>query len=72
LPLITLNSITTRWLMFSSWGIFVAAALATLPLWRRGWAAKGVVVAMFGYVAWVMVAVWTNAMLLRLPPIEPF
>lgn len=72
LPLITLNSITTRWLMFSSWGIFVAAALATLPLWRRGWAAQGVVVAMFGYVAWVMVVVWMNAMLLRLPPIEPF
>ncbi len=72
LPLITLNSITTRWLMFASWGIFIASALTVPPLLHRGRAALLVVLAMTGYVGWVMIVVWVNAMTLRLPPIEPF
>lgn len=72
LPLITLNSITTRWLMFSSWGIFVGAAWGLLLYWRRGRSARLVVLAMAGYIAWVATVVWIDAMTLRLPPIEPF
>ncbi|NJL35235.1 MAG: hypothetical protein HC893_17015, partial [Chloroflexaceae bacterium] len=72
LPLITLNSITTRWLMFSSWGIFVAAAVGVLLLWRRGRSARLVSLAMAGYVCWITIVIWMDAMTLRLPPIEPF
>jgi hypothetical protein len=72
LPLITLNSITTRWLMFSSWAIAAAGAWGLWLLWRHGRAARVVALAMAAYVTWITIEVWMNAMLLRLPPIEPF
>lgn len=72
LPLITLNSITTRWLMFSAWAIAVTSAWALWLLWRRGRAARVVTLAMAGYVCWITIEVWVNAMTTRLPPIEPF
>lgn len=72
LPLITLSSITTRWLMFSTWAICVAAALGLSLLWRHGRSAKLVTVAMAGFVIWQTIVVWIDAMALRDPPIEPF
>jgi hypothetical protein len=72
LPFITLNSITTRWLMFSAWAIAVAGAWGLWLLWRRGRVARVVALAMAAYVCWITVEVWINAMALRLPPIEPF
>jgi hypothetical protein len=72
LPFITLNSITTRWLMFSAWALAVAGSYGFLVLWRRGRAARPVMVAMLAYVCWITLELWTEAMVLRKPPIEPF
>lgn len=72
LPFITLSSITTRWLMFSAWAIAVTAAPVVALLWRRGRGGRVVVAGMAGYVAWITLLVWLEAMTLRKPPIEPF
>jgi hypothetical protein len=72
LPFITLNSITTRWLMFSAWAIAVASAWGLWLLWQRGRVARVAALAMAAYVCWITIEVWINAMALRLPPIEPF
>lgn len=72
LPFITLSSITTRWLMFSAWVVAVGGALGFAMLWRRGRSARLVSLALAGYVCWITITVWMNAMALRLPPIEPF
>jgi hypothetical protein len=71
-PLLTLNSITTRWLTFMTWGVALTCALTLPALWRRGWGGRVVLLAMAGYVCWVTLVVWIDAMALRLPPIEPF
>jgi hypothetical protein len=72
LPLITLSSITTRWLMFSAWAIAVAGALGLAQLWRRGRGARTITVAMALYVGWLTLVVFVEALALRKPPIEPF
>jgi hypothetical protein len=72
LPFITLNSITTRWLMFSAWAVAVAGAWGFWLLWQRGRVARIAAVAMLAYAAWITIGVWMDAMALRLPPIEPF
>jgi hypothetical protein len=72
LPLLTLSSITTRWLMFTVWAIVACAALALVPLWRRGRVARLVTVTMGGYLAWLTLVLFLNALALRKPPIEPF
>jgi hypothetical protein len=72
LPLITLSSITTRWLMFSAWAIAVAGALGLAQLWRRGRAAQLITVVMALYVSWLTIVLFVEALALRKPPIEPF
>jgi hypothetical protein len=72
LPLITLSSITTRWLMFSAWAIAVAGALGLAQLWRRGRGAQTITVAMALYVGWLTIVMFVEALALRKPPIEPF
>jgi hypothetical protein len=72
LPLFTLSSITTRWLMFSGWAIVLGGAVGALKLWRRGWAARVVSVGMSLYVGWLTLTLFLTAMALRKPPIEPF
>jgi hypothetical protein len=72
LPLITLSSITTRWLTFAGWAICVASAFALNAIWQRGRAGRIAVVLMYAFVAWQAAVVWANAMFLRLPPPEPF
>jgi hypothetical protein len=72
LPLITLNSITTRWLMFSAWAIAVTSAVGFGLVWRRGRWGRVVALAMGGYVGWVTLALYVEALALRQPPIEPF
>ncbi|MFL5801488.1 MAG: hypothetical protein ACJ8CR_07065, partial [Roseiflexaceae bacterium] len=72
LPLITLSSITTRWLMFSAWAIAVAGALGLAQLWRRGRVARIVTITMALYVGWLTLALFVAAMALRQAPIEPF
>jgi hypothetical protein len=72
LPLITLSSITTRWLMFSAWAIAVAGALGLAQLWRRGRGARTITVAMALYVGWLTIIMFVEALALRKPPIEPF
>jgi hypothetical protein len=58
--------------MFSAWAIAVTGAWGFWLLWRRGRVARVVALAMAGYVCWVTITVWLNAMALRLPPPEPF
>jgi hypothetical protein len=72
LPLITLSSITTRWLLFATWAICVTSAIAFALLWRYGRSARLVSLAMAGYVCWMTIVVWIDAMALRDPPVEPF
>ncbi|MEI7645456.1 MAG: hypothetical protein WCJ55_14380 [Chloroflexales bacterium] len=72
LPLITHSSITTRWLTFAGWAICVASAFVFTALWRRGQAARVVVIAMYAFIAWQTAVVWADALFLRLPPPEPF
>lgn len=72
LPLITLSSITTRWLLFATWAICVTSAIAFSLLWRYGRSARLVSLAMAGYVCWLTIVVWIDAMALRDPPVEPF
>jgi hypothetical protein len=72
LPLITLSSITTRWLMFSAWTIAMAGALGLAQLWRRGRGARLITVAMALYVGWLTILMFVEALALRKPPIEPF
>jgi hypothetical protein len=72
LPLITLSSITTRWLMFSAWAIAVAGALGLAQLWRRGRGARLITVVMALYVSWLTIAMFVEALALRKAPIEPF
>jgi hypothetical protein len=72
LPLITLSSITTRWLTFAGWGITLGTAFALMALLRRGRSGRLVAYATLGYVAWLSIVVWVNAMALNQPPIEPF
>jgi hypothetical protein len=72
LPLITLSSITTRWLTFAGWSIIVASSFGFHWIWRRGLAGKIAVIAMYSFVAWLSIVVWINGMVLNKPPIEPF
>lgn len=72
LPLITLNSITTRWLMFSAWAIAVGAGVGFAWLWRRGLAGRVAAVAMGGFVCWQTLVLYLYAMVFNQPPIEPF
>jgi hypothetical protein len=72
LPLITLSSITTRWLTFAGWSIIVASSFGFNWLWRRGFVGKLLVIAMYSYIAWLSIVVWINGMALNKPPIEPF
>jgi hypothetical protein len=72
LPLITLSSITTRWLMFSAWAVAVGGALGLAQLWRRGRGARVVAITMALYVGWLTLALFIAAMALRQAPIEPF
>ncbi|NJM04971.1 hypothetical protein HC891_00160 [Candidatus Gracilibacteria bacterium] len=67
-----MSSITTRWLTFAGWSIIVASSFGFRWLWRRGWAGKVAVVAMYGFIAWLSIIVWINGMALNKPPIEPF
>lgn len=72
LPLITLNSITTRWLMFSAWAVAATSAVSFAHLWRRGQGGRAVVLAMAAYVVWLTLELNIEALVLRHPPIEPF
>ncbi|NTU82040.1 MAG: hypothetical protein HGA45_22115 [Chloroflexales bacterium] len=72
LPLITLSTITTRWLTFASWGLTVGAALAALRYRQRGQAGRLVTWLALAYVAWITLEVWATAMALNKPPLEPF
>lgn len=72
LPLITLSTITTRWLTFAGWALTVGGAVAALRLSRRGRAGRAVTWLALAYVAWVTLEVWVTAMALNKPPLEPF
>ncbi len=72
LPIVTGVPLTTRWLMFSAWGLAVCGGVALDWLWRwrplGRWAALiqvGVIVA----AGW---AVWLQAIVYRIRPPEPF
>lgn len=72
LPFITLNSITTRWLMFSAWGIALTGALGFQLFWQRGRTSRFICLTMASYVGWLTFNLWLEAMALRTVPIEPF
>lgn len=72
LPLVTLSSISTRYLSYAAWAVAVAGGLGWLHLRRRGTAARAAALAMALYVAWITAIVFVDAMFLRRPPIEPF
>lgn len=72
LPLVTLSSVTTRYLTFGGWAFTLGATVATLRLWHRGLIARIVVGAMLAYVAWVALEIAIGAMALNAWPAEPF
>jgi hypothetical protein len=72
LPFLTGSTQATRWLMFSAWAVAVGAALVLSILWRRGRAARWLVVAMGIYVVWGTALMWVNALAWRIRPPEPF
>jgi hypothetical protein len=72
LPFLTLSTQSTRWLMFSAWGVAIGAALVVRRLWRAGAAGRLAVVAMAGFVLWNTVVLWLGPMLWRIRPPEPF
>jgi hypothetical protein len=72
LPFITLSTQSTRWLMFSAWGVAVGTAVVVRWLWRCGRSARLVVLAMSGFVLWNTFMVWLGPMLWRIRPPEPF
>lgn len=72
LPLITLSTITTRWLTFAGWALTVGAAVAVLRYRRRGSAGRLVTWLALAYVAWITLEVWATAMAINWPPLEPF
>lgn len=72
LPFLTQSAIQTRWLTFAAMAIAMASAAGVALIWRRGRMARVVVLAMAGYVCWISLVIWAEAMVWRLPPIEPF
>lgn len=72
LPLITLSTITTRWLTFAGWALTVGATVTVLRLAQRGRAGRVVVWLALAYVAWITLEVWATAMAINGPPLEPF
>jgi hypothetical protein len=72
LPFLTLSTQSTRWLMFSAWGVAIGAAVAARWLWRRGAVGRLAVVVMAGFVLWNTVVLWLGPMLWRIRPPEPF
>lgn len=72
LPFLTQSAIMTRWLTFAAWAIAVAGGAGLLLWWRRGPAARIAALAMAGYVCWITIMIFIEAMTQRLPPIEPF
>ncbi|PDV98454.1 hypothetical protein [Candidatus Chloroploca asiatica] len=72
LPLITLSTITTRWVTFAGWALTVGATFAVIHYRRRGWAGKLVTGTVLAYLAWRTLEVWILAMAFNRPPLEPF
>lgn len=72
LPLITLSTITTRWLTFAGWALTVGATVTVLRYRQRGRAGKAVVWLALAFVAWITLEVWVTAMAINRPPLEPF
>jgi hypothetical protein len=72
LPFITLSTQSTRWLMFSAWGVAIGAAVAGAWLWQAGRAGKVAVATMAGFVLWNTIVLWVGPMLWRIRPPEPF
>jgi hypothetical protein len=72
LPLITLSTLTTRYLMFAAWAVSLAAAPILLRLWRRGWTGRLAVLAMAAFVCWGTLVLWVGALAFNLAPPEPF
>ncbi len=72
LPLITLSTITTRWLTFAGWALTVGATVMVLRYRQRGRAGRVVTWLALAYVAWITIQVWATAMAINGPPLEPF
>jgi len=72
LPFVSGSTLSSRWLMFSAWAVALGAALGAAWLWRRGAAARLLVLAAGSYVFWIAAVMWLTAMLWRVRPPEPF
>ncbi|WP_129674471.1 hypothetical protein [Candidatus Chloroploca sp. Khr17] len=72
LPLITLSTITTRWVTFVGWALTVGATIAVIQYRRRGWAGQLMTGTALAYLAWRTLEVWMLAMAFNRPPLEPF
>ncbi len=73
LPIITGAPLTTRWLMFSAWGLAVCCGIAFDWIWTR-WGRWGRWTAIAGTVfiaAWG-INIWIQAAIYRIRPPEPF
>jgi hypothetical protein len=72
LPFITQSTQSTRWLMFSAWGVAITGAVAARALWRSGRAGRLAVLLMAAFVLWNSATLWLGAMAWRIRPPEPF
>jgi hypothetical protein len=72
LPFLTGSTLATRWLMFSIWAICAGAAMCAERLWRRGRAARALVLVIALFVLWGSAALWLGALAWRVRPLEPF
>ncbi len=73
LPILTGAPLTTRWLMFSAWGLAVCCGSALDYLWARWgrWGRWATIASMLFIAAWG-VTLWLQAVVYRIRPPEPF
>jgi hypothetical protein len=73
LPIVTGAPLTTRWLMFSAWGLAVCGGVAMDYLWERWgrWGRWATIVSTLFIAAWG-IQVWLEAVIYRIRPPEPF
>ncbi len=72
LPFLTQSTLSSRWLMFSAWAVAAGGAEVALRLWRRGPAARLVLLACAAFVIWLSASMWLGALAWRVRPPEPF
>jgi len=72
IPFVTSSTITTRWLSSSAWAVALGGGLLLDALWRRGRAARVLVLGVIAWFLWTTLLMWAHALAYRIRPPEPF